>query len=61
MIGLAGEVSSSIVLELRSWIQFPPATQFSVVRIPPSLASAGPAGTATPEREQAAPIVVART
>jgi hypothetical protein len=46
--------SSSMVPESRSWVQFPPVTQFFAVRIPPSLASAGPAGMATPEREQAA-------
>jgi hypothetical protein len=61
MVGLAEGGSSSMVPELRSWVQFPPATQFSAARIPPSLASAGPAGTAAPEREQAAPTVAART
>jgi hypothetical protein len=50
-----------MVPEPRSWVQFPPAIQFSAARIPPSLASTGSAGTATPEREQAAPTVAART
>jgi hypothetical protein len=61
MVGLAEAESSSMVSELRSWVQFPPATQFSVARIPPSLASAGPAGIAAPEREQAAPTAAAHT
>jgi hypothetical protein len=61
MVGLAEAGFSSMVPELRSWVQFPPATQFSVARIPPSLASVGPAGTAAPEREQAAPTAAART
>jgi hypothetical protein len=47
-----------MVPEPRSWIQFSPATQFSAARIPPSLASAGSAGTAAPEREQTAPTAV---
>jgi hypothetical protein len=50
-----------MVTEPRSWVQFPPATQFSVARIPPSLASVGPANMAAPEREQAAPITETRT
>jgi hypothetical protein len=50
-----------MVLEPRSWVQFPPTTQFSAARIPLSLASAGPADTAAPEREQAAPTVTAHT
>jgi hypothetical protein len=50
-----------MVPEPMSWVQFPPATQFFVARIPPSLASTGPAGTTTLEPEQAAPIVAART
>jgi hypothetical protein len=50
-----------MVSEPRSWVQFPPTTQFSAARIPPSLASVGSTGTTVPEREQAAPIVVART
>jgi hypothetical protein len=50
-----------MVSEPRSWVQFPPATQFSATRIPPSLAFAGPAGTSATEREQAAPIAAART
>jgi hypothetical protein len=49
-----------MVSELRSWIQFPPATQFFTARIPPSLAFVGTVGTAAPEREQAAPTRVAR-
>jgi hypothetical protein len=61
MIGLLEEVPSSMILELRSWVQFPPATQFFAARIPPSLASAGPIGTAAPEREQAAPTATAHT
>jgi hypothetical protein len=61
MVGLTEEVSSSMVLELRSWVQFPLATQFSIVRITPSLASAGPVGMAAPEWEQAAPTAMART
>jgi hypothetical protein len=48
-----------MVPEPRSWVQFPPATQFSPSCIPPSLASAKPAGTATPERKKAVPTVVA--
>jgi hypothetical protein len=39
----------------------PPATQFSAARIPPSLASAEPTGTAAPEREQTAPPAAAHT
>jgi hypothetical protein len=50
-----------MVSEPRTWVQFPPTTQFFAARIPPSLASAGPVDTTTPEREQAAPIVVARS
>jgi hypothetical protein len=50
-----------MVPELRSWVQFPPAMQFSAAHIPPSLASAGPACTAVPEREQAAPTAAADT
>jgi hypothetical protein len=50
-----------MVSKPRSWIQFPPATQFSSAHIPPSLASAGSAGTTVPEREQAAPTATART
>jgi hypothetical protein len=61
MVGLAEAGSSSMVSELRSWVQFPPATQFSAARIPPSRASAGPAGTAASEQEQAAPTAAART
>jgi hypothetical protein len=61
MVGLAEVGSSSMVSELKYWVQFPPATQFSAARIPPSLASAGPAGTAASEREQAAPTAAART
>jgi hypothetical protein len=61
MVGLAEGGPSSMVSELRSWVQFPPATQFSAARIPPSLASTGPADTAASEREQAAPTAAART
>jgi hypothetical protein len=61
MVGLAEEVPSSMVSESRSWVQFPLTTQFFATHIPPSLASAGPAGTAAPEREQAAPTITART
>jgi hypothetical protein len=50
-----------MVPDLRSWVQFSPATQFSVAHIPPSLMSTRPTGMAMPEREQAAPIVVAHT
>jgi hypothetical protein len=45
----------------KSWVQFPPATQFSATRIPPSLSSAGPTSTVAPEWEQAAPTAVAHT
>jgi hypothetical protein len=61
MVGLAEEVPSSMVSESRSLVQFPLTTQFFATRIPPSLASAGPTGTAAPEREQAAPTITART
>jgi hypothetical protein len=50
-----------MVPEPRSWIQFLPATQFFAAGIPLSLVSAGPAGTAVPEREQTAPTVMALT
>jgi hypothetical protein len=50
-----------MISEPRTWVQFSPTTQFFVARIPPSLASAGPIDTTTPEREQAAPTAVART
>jgi hypothetical protein len=50
-----------MVSELKSWVQFSPVTQFFDARTPPSLASVGPVGTTAPEREQAAPITVART
>jgi hypothetical protein len=50
-----------MVSELRSWVQFPLATQFFATRIPPSLASAGSAGRAVPEREQAALTAAAHT
>jgi hypothetical protein len=36
----------------------PPVTQFSVARIPPSLASIGPTYTATSEQEQATPTAM---
>jgi hypothetical protein len=55
------EGSSSMVSKPRSWVQFLPATQFSAARIPPSLTAAGSVGTATPEREQAAPTAATRT
>jgi hypothetical protein len=61
MVELTEEVSSSMVLEPRSWVQFLMAAQFFATRIPPSLASTGPAGTAAPEREQAAPTAVTHT
>jgi hypothetical protein len=61
MVGLVEEVLSCMVSEARSWVQFPPAMQFSAARISPSLASAEPTGTAAPEREQAAPTVAAHT
>jgi hypothetical protein len=54
------EGSSSMIPELRSWVQFPLATQFPAARIPPSLASVGPAGMAAPKWEQTAPITVTR-
>jgi hypothetical protein len=49
-----------MVPEPRSWVQFLPGMQFFVVRIPSSLASAGPTGTTTPEWEQATPIATVR-
>jgi hypothetical protein len=61
MVELVEVGSSSMVSELRSCVQFPPATQFFATRIPPSLASAVPAGTAAPEREQVAPTAAAHT
>jgi hypothetical protein len=50
-----------MVSEPMSCVQFPLATQFFVARIPPSLASAGSAGTTTSEREQTAQIAAACT
>jgi hypothetical protein len=50
-----------MVSEPRSWVQFHLATQFFAARIPPSLASTGPAGTAVPEREQAVPTATVHT
>jgi hypothetical protein len=50
-----------MVSEPRTWVQFPPTTQFFAARIPPSLAFVGPVDMTTPERKQAAPTVVART
>jgi hypothetical protein len=50
-----------MVSKLRFWVQFPSATQFFAVRIPPSLAFAEPIGTAVPEREQTIPIAAAHT
>jgi hypothetical protein len=61
MVGLTEGVPSSMVLEPRSWVQFPPAMQFSAARISHSLASAGSAGMAAPEREQAVTTTAART
>jgi hypothetical protein len=55
MVGLVEGGSSSMVSKPRSWVQFPPVTQFFAVRIPPSLASAESADTAAPEREQPVP------
>jgi hypothetical protein len=61
MVGLVEEVSSNMVSEPMSWVQFPLTTQFFTARIPPSLASAGTADTAAPKREQTAPTTLART
>jgi hypothetical protein len=58
MVELTEEVPSSIIPELRYWIQFPLTTQFSAACIPPSLSSAGLVGTAALEREQATPTAV---
>jgi hypothetical protein len=44
-----------MIPELRSWVQFLSVTQFSAVRISPSLASVGSVGTTTPEQEQTMP------
>jgi hypothetical protein len=52
--------SSSMIPELRSWVEFPLATQFPAACIPPSLASVGPTDMTAAEREQAAPITVTR-
>jgi hypothetical protein len=60
-VRLAEEVPSSMVPEPRSWVQFSPTTQFSATRIPLSLAFVEPTGMATPEQEQVAPTVTART
>jgi hypothetical protein len=60
MVRLAEEVPFSMVSEPRSCVQFPPAKQFSVARIPPSLAFVEPTCTAAPERELAEPIAAAR-
>jgi hypothetical protein len=60
MVELTEEVPSSMVPKPRFWLQFPPATKFFTVCIPLSLASTGPAGTAAPEWDQAAPIAAAR-
>jgi hypothetical protein len=54
-------VSSSMALKSRSCVQFSLSMQFFAVRISPLLASAGPAGTTAPEREQAAPTITAHT
>jgi hypothetical protein len=53
--------SSSMVLEPRFWVQFPPVTQYSAAYISPSLAYTGPAGTTAPEREHVAPTTAAHT
>jgi hypothetical protein len=50
-----------MIPEPMSWVQFSPTTQFSVVRIPLSLALAGPTGTTASEREQVAPTAVTHT
>jgi hypothetical protein len=50
-----------MVSEPRSCVPFPPATHFFDARIPPSLVSVEPAGTAAPEQEHAAPTVMAHT
>jgi hypothetical protein len=50
-----------MVPEPRSWVQFPPATQFSAAHIPILLASAEPVGTVASEREQAAPTAATHT
>jgi hypothetical protein len=52
---------SSMAQEQRSWVQFPPATQFFAARISLSLAPARPPGTVAPKREQEAPTAMART
>jgi hypothetical protein len=49
------------VPESMSCVKFSPVMQFFVARIPPSLVSARPTDTATPEREQAAPTAVAHS
>jgi hypothetical protein len=61
MVGLIEVGSSSMVSELRSWVQFPLATQFFAARISLSLVSVGPADTAASEWEQAVPTAVAHT
>jgi hypothetical protein len=61
MIGLIEEVPSSRVPVLRSWVQFSLVTQFFAAHISPSLASAGPAGTADPEWGQTAPTTTTHT
>jgi hypothetical protein len=61
MVGPADDVSFSMVPELMSWAQFPPATQFFTARIPPSLASVGLVATVASDREQAAPTTTAHT
>jgi hypothetical protein len=61
IVGLAEAGSSNMVSKLRSWVQFPPGTQFFAARIPRSLASAGPVGTAASEQEQAAPTAATHT
>jgi hypothetical protein len=61
MVGLTEDVLFGMVPEPRFSVQFPPVTQFYIARISPSLASAGPADTTAPEREQLAPTVTAHT
>jgi hypothetical protein len=61
MVGLVGEVSSSMTLKSRSCVQFSSSMQFFAMRISPLLVSAGSVGTTAPEREQAASTITAHT
>jgi hypothetical protein len=61
MVGLTEEGPSSMISKPRSWVQFPPITQFFAAHIPPSLASAGPVGTAVPEQKQTTLTAAAHT